>query len=41
VGVVEAKTLIDFLIGPELGALPELHADRQREVEGLAARSAS
>ena len=34
-GIVEAKTLIDFRIGPELRALPQLDPGGEREVESL------
>src|SRR5882724_383483 len=36
VGVAETEALIDLGIGPELGALPELHPGKERGVECLA-----
>jgi hypothetical protein len=37
-GVVESEALVDFGIGPELGARPQFYAGGQREVEGLASK---
>ena len=35
VGIVQTKALVDFWIGPEFRALPQLDAGGERDVEGL------
>jgi hypothetical protein len=37
-GIVEAKALIDFGIGPELGPRPQFDASGEREVKSLASK---